>query len=144
MKTIDVNGKKVLEVDGKGLTLLAQNAFVDVSHLLRPAHLQSLSRILKDPEASNNDKFVALELLKNANIASSMVLPSCQDTGTAIIMGKKGQYVWTNENDGEALSRGVYNTYTTTNLRYSQVSVIFNKKIAAVFDAVLLFLIAGG
>lgn len=101
---------------------MSQQAFVDVSHLLRPAHLQSLSNILDDPEASSNDKFVALELLKNAGIASGMVLPSCQDTGTAIIMGKKGQYVWTDVNDSKALSEGIYNTYTQTNLRYSQVS----------------------
>ena len=95
---------------------------VDIAHLLRPAHLQSLSNILKDPEASDNDKFVALELLKNANIASSMVLPSCQDTGTAIIMGKRGHHVLTDGHDESHLSRGVYNTYTNTNLRYSQVA----------------------
>lgn len=123
VKTTDVNGKKVLEVDGKGLTLIAEQAMIDISHLLRPSHLQSLSNILKDPEASSNDRFVALELLKNANIAASMILPSCQDTGTAIVMGKKGQYVWTNEDDGAALSKGIYNTYTLHNLRYSQVSV---------------------
>ncbi|VDQ01099.1 unnamed protein product [Trichobilharzia regenti] len=81
----------------------------------------SLSNILKDPEASSNDKFVALELLKNANVASGMVLPGCQDTGTAICMGKKGQFVWTYGSDAEAISRGIYNTYTSKNLRYSQV-----------------------
>lgn len=122
VKSTNVNGKKVLEVDGKGLTVIAEQAMIDIAHLLRPSHLQSLSNILKDPEASNNDRFVALELLKNANIAASMILPSCQDTGTAIIMGKKGQYVWTNEDDGAALSRGVFNTYTLHNLRYSQVA----------------------
>ncbi|VDL16671.1 unnamed protein product [Hymenolepis diminuta] len=122
VKTTVVNGKKVLEVDGEGLTLLAEQSMLDISHLLRPSHLQSLSNIFKDPEASNNDKFVALELLKNANIAANMILPSCQDTGTAIIMGKKGQYVWTNEDDGAALSRGVYNAYTKNNLRYSQIA----------------------
>lgn len=121
VKTTTVNGKKVLEVDGEGLTLLAEQSMLDISHLLRSSHLQSLSNIFKDPEASNNDKFVALELLKNANIAANMILPSCQDTGTAIIMGKKGQYVWTNEDDAAALSRGVYYTYTRNNLRYSQV-----------------------
>lgn len=120
MKATYVNGRKVLEVDGQGLTLLAEQAMLDISHLLRPSHLQFLANILDDPEASNNDKFVALELLKNANVAVNMVLPSCQDTGTAIIMGKKGQYVWTNEDDAAALSRGVYNTYTKNNLRYSQ------------------------
>nr|VZI44643.1 unnamed protein product [Spirometra erinaceieuropaei] len=118
----NIGGKRVLHVEGKGLTLLAQQAMVDVAHLLRPAHLQSLANILKDPEASSNDKFVALELLKNANIAAGMILPSCQDTGTAIVMGKKGQYVWTDGDDAEALSRGIYNAYTTTNLRYSQVA----------------------
>nr|CDS20347.1 fumarate hydratase class I [Echinococcus granulosus] len=122
VQATEVNGKKVLEVDGKGLTLLAEEAMNDIAHLLRSSHLQSLSNILKDSEASNNDKFVALELLKNANIASNMILPSCQDTGTAIVMGKKGQYVWTNEDDGAALSRGIYNTYTLRNLRYSQVA----------------------
>ena len=92
---------------------------IDIAHLLRPAHLASLSNILKDPEASSNDKFVALELLKNANIASAMVLPGCQDTGTAIVQGKKGQNVWTAPldaeapvlSDEEALSKGVYNAY---------------------------------
>ena len=123
VKTTEVNGRKVLEIDGQGLTLLSEQGMIDIAHLLRPSHLQSLSNILKDPEASNNDKFVALELLKNANIASSMVLPSCQDTGTAIIMGKKGQHVWTNEDDSVALSRGIYNTYTRHNLRYSQVCI---------------------
>lgn len=122
VSTLDVNGKKILQVDPEALTLLSEQAFVDVSHLLRPAHLQSLSNILTDPEASKNDRFVALELLKNANIAANMVLPSCQDTGTAICMGKKGQFVWTDGNDEEHISRGVYNTYTRRNLRYSQVA----------------------
>lgn len=96
----------------------------DVAHLLRPAHLQQLSNILKDDEASENDKFVAKEFLKNANIASGMVLPGCQDTGTAIIMGKKGENVWTTSDrpDEEAISEGVYKTYTETNLRYSQMA----------------------
>ncbi|CAF0754626.1 unnamed protein product [Brachionus calyciflorus] len=130
VRTLDVNGTKILQVDPEALTLLTEQAFMDVSHLLRPAHLQSLSNILKDPEASQNDRFVALELLKNANIAANMVLPSCQDTGTAIIMGKRGQYVWTDGNDEENLSRGVYNTYTKRNLRYSQVAPLdmYNEK----------------
>lgn len=122
--SFDVNGKKVLKVQPEALTMLAEQAMIDIAHLLRPGHLQQLSNILKDPEASENDKFVALELLKNANIASAMVLPGCQDTGTAICMGKKGQYVWTEGNDAEALSRGIYNTYTQKNLRYSQVAPI--------------------
>ncbi|RTG89730.1 fumarate hydratase, class I [Schistosoma bovis] len=94
---------------------------IDVAHLLRPAHLQ-VCLSLKDPEASSNDKFVALELLKNANVACGMILPGCQDTGTAICMGKKGQFVWTDGNDAESISRGVYNTYTSKFLRYSQVA----------------------
>jgi len=90
-----VNGKEVLSVEPEALRLLASSAMVDIAHLLRPGHLQQLRNILDDPEASSNDKFVALELLKNANVASSKVLPGCQDTGTAIVMGKRGQYVWT-------------------------------------------------
>eukprot|EP00457_Paulinella_chromatophora_P003256 gb/GEZN01003262.1/.p1 GENE.gb/GEZN01003262.1/~~gb/GEZN01003262.1/.p1 ORF type:complete len:607 (+),score=119.98 gb/GEZN01003262.1/:190-1821(+) len=122
VKTSTVNGKKILHVAPEGLTLLAQEAMKDIAHLLRPAHLQQMRNILDDPEASSNDRFVALTLLKNANIAANFKLPSCQDTGTAIIMGKKGQYVWTEGSDEEALSRGVFNTYTETNLRYSQVA----------------------
>lgn len=130
VSTFDVKGKKILSVDPQALTLLAEQAFVDVTHLLRPSHLQQLSNILKDPEASSNDRFVALELLKNASISASMVLPGCQDTGTAICMGKKGQYVWTEGHDEEALSRGVFNTYASHNLRYSQVAALdmYNEK----------------
>uniref|UniRef100_A0A7S4KQ00 fumarate hydratase n=1 Tax=Guillardia theta TaxID=55529 RepID=A0A7S4KQ00_GUITH len=95
---------------------------IDISHLLRPAHLQQLSKILKDPEASENDRFVALELLKNANVAAGMVLPSCQDTGTGICIGKRGQMVMTDGDDEEHLSHGIYDAYTGTNLRYSQVA----------------------
>lgn len=94
----------------------------DVAHLLRPAHLAQLSKVLKDPEASSNDRFVAMELLKNANVAAGMALPSCQDTGTATVIAKRGQNVWTDGNDEEALSRGIYDTFTGTNLRYSQVA----------------------
>lgn len=122
VSTMEVKGKQVLNVQPEALTLIAEKAMVDIAHLLRPAHLQQLAKILKDPEASSNDRFVALELLKNANVAAGMVLPGCQDTGTAICMGKKGQYVWTDGNDAEAISRGIYNTYTNTNLRYSQVA----------------------
>ncbi|XP_074654124.1 fumarate hydratase class I, aerobic-like [Tubulanus polymorphus] len=124
VSTVEACGKKILKVEPEALTQLSQQAMVDIAHLLRPGHLQSLSNILKDSEASQNDKFVALELLKNASIAANMVLPGCQDTGTAIIMGKKGQYVWTDGNDASHLSRGVYNTYTGTNLRYSQVAPV--------------------
>eukprot|EP00127_Corallochytrium_limacisporum_P003868 Clim_evm82s153 gene=Clim_evmTU82s153 len=120
----NIDGKKILEVDGSAITALTTEGFIDIAHLLRPAHLESLANILKDPEASKNDRFVALELLKNANIAAGMVLPGCQDTGTAIVMGKKGQYVWTDGQDESHISRGVYETYTKKNLRYSQVSPV--------------------
>ncbi len=113
-------GKEILKVSKEGLTLLAQTAFRDVQFLLRPEHQEQVASILTDPEASDNDKFVALTFLRNAEISAKGVLPFCQDTGTAIIMGKKGQQVWTEGNDEEALSRGVYNTYVNENLRYSQ------------------------
>ena len=110
----------VLTVTEEGLTNLAFQAFTDVSHLLRASHLKLLSGIFDDPESSANDRYVALELLKNAVIAAEGIFPMCQDTGTAVIIGKKGQRVWTDCNDEEALSRGVYNAYTQGNLRYSQ------------------------
>jgi fumarate hydratase class I len=116
------DGQIVLKVDTNALTLLAAQAFRDCSHLLRPSHLTQLRKILDDPEASANDKFVALDFLKNANIAAGGVLPMCQDTGTAIVMGKKGQRVWTGGGDEAALAQGVLKTYTEANLRYSQVS----------------------
>lgn len=122
VQTIKVNGKEILQVAPEGLTLLAREAMVDIAHLLRTSHLQQLRNILDDKEASANDKFVALELLKNANIAAGKVLPGCQDTGTGIVMGKRGQYVWTDGNDEEALSKGIFKAYTETNLRYSQVA----------------------
>lgn len=122
VSTINFQGKEILQVQPQALTLLASEAMVDVAHLLRPGHLQQLRNILDDKEASNNDRFVALELLKNANVAAGMVLPGCQDTGTGIVMGKKGQYVWTEGKDEEALSRGIFKAYTETNLRYSQVA----------------------
>ena len=101
---------------------LALQACKEVSHLLRPGHLAQLAKILRDPEASANDRFVALDLLKNANIAAGGVLPMCQDTGTAIVFGKKGQRVWVEGDEEEALSYGVHRTYTETNLRYSQMA----------------------
>lgn len=122
VSTIDVDGKKILKVADEGLRLLAKVAMGDIAHLLRPSHLKQLSAILDDPEASQNDHFVAKELLKNANIAAGRVLPSCQDTGTAIVVAKKGQYVWTDGDDGAPLSQGVVDTYTETNLRYSQLA----------------------
>src|ERR1700757_3121752 len=115
-------GQRVVKIDPAALTLLARDAFVDCQHLLRPGHLAQLRAILDDPEASANDKFVAFDLLKNANIAAGKVLPMCQDTGTAIVMGKKGQQVWTGGDDAAALSAGIRRTYTETNLRYSQVA----------------------
>ncbi len=120
--TIDAGGKRVLRVADAALEQLTFAAIRDISHLFRPGHLQQLRTILEDPEASANDRFVALQLLKNANVAVGMVLPGCQDTGTAIVIGKKGQYVWTDGNDEVALSRGVHRTFTETNLRYSQMA----------------------
>ena len=117
-------GRKFLQVAPEALTLLAGTAMHDIAHYLRPGHLQQLRNILDDAEASNNDKFVALDLLKNANIAAGGVLPMCQDTGTAIIMGKRGQHVISAGSDEEHLSRGVYNAYTTLNLRYSQMAPV--------------------
>jgi len=113
-----------LKVQKEALTLLTREAMRDIAHLLRPAHLAQLRAILDDPAASPNDKFVALDLLKNANIAAGYVLPGCQDTGTAIVMGKRGQRVITDGADDEAIARGVHETYATSNLRYSQVSPV--------------------
>ncbi len=118
----EARGRSFLEVAPEALTLLTRAAMRDIAHLLRPGHLGQLKKILDDKDASPNDHFVALELLKNANIAAGGILPGCQDTGTAIIMGKKGQYVVTGGGDEEAISRGVWDTYQTSNLRYSQVS----------------------
>ncbi|WP_286849897.1 fumarate hydratase, partial [Proteiniphilum sp. UBA5480] len=116
----EFEGKEILKVSKEGLTLLAQTAFRDVEFLLRSEHQEQVAKILSDPEASENDKFVALTFLRNAEISAKGILPFCQDTGTAIIMGKKGQRVWTEGNDEEALSLGVYNTFVNENLRYSQ------------------------
>jgi fumarate hydratase class I len=115
-------GHRFLTVDPEALRLLTETAMHDIAHLLRPAHLQQLARILDDPEASPNDRFVALDLLKNANIAAGGVLPMCQDTGTAIVMAKRGRHVLTDGRDEEHISRGVYDAYTTLNLRYSQLA----------------------
>ncbi len=118
---VEFDGRKILKIDPKGLELLAETAMTDVSFLLRKTHLEKLAKILDDPEATDNDKFVAYSLLKNAVTAAEGVLPSCQDTGTAIIMGKKGEDVYTGVNDAEFFSKGVYNTYNKQNLRYSQI-----------------------
>ncbi len=120
VSTSTLDAQEVLKIDPEGLTVLAEAAFRDVSHLYRPSHLASLAKILEDPASSENDRFVATEMLKNAVIAAEMAFPMCQDTGTAIILGKKGQRVWTGGGDEEALSRGVFNAYTQANLRYSQ------------------------
>ncbi|AOR64045.1 class I fumarate hydratase FumA [Pectobacterium wasabiae] len=113
-------GQDILKIEPAALTLLAQQAFHDASFMLRPAHQQQVADILHDPEASENDKYVALQFLRNSEISAKGILPTCQDTGTAIIVGKKGQNVWTGGNDAEALSHGVYNTFIEDNLRYSQ------------------------
>ncbi|HQJ90862.1 MAG TPA: fumarate hydratase, partial [Paludibacteraceae bacterium] len=113
-------GHEILKVSKEALTLLAQQAFHDVEFMLRRAHNEQVAAILKDPEASENDKYVALQFLRNAEVACKGILPFCQDTGTAIIHGEKGQHVWTGFEDEEALSRGVFNTFTQDNLRYSQ------------------------
>lgn len=116
----EFDGQEILKVEPQALTLLAQQAFHDASFMLRPAHQRQVAAILADPEASENDKYVALQFLRNSEIAAKGILPTCQDTGTAIIMGKKGQRVWTGGGDEAALALGVYNTYTEDNLRYSQ------------------------
>jgi fumarate hydratase, class I len=120
--TFEAAGRSFLRVDPEVLRLLTETAIRDISHLLRPAHLAQLRRILDDPESSPNDRFVALDLLKNANIAAAGVLPMCQDTGTAIVMGKRGQHVLTDGDDERHIARGVYDAYTRLNLRYSQLA----------------------
>jgi fumarate hydratase class I len=122
VSTFDVAGERFLRVSAAALTRLTSDAMHDIAHYLRPAHLAQLRSIIDDPDSSGNDRFVALDLLKNANIAAAGVLPMCQDTGTAIVMGKKGERVLTGGEDGEALARGVFDAYTTLNLRYSQLA----------------------
>ncbi|MEU2115575.1 fumarate hydratase [Streptomyces sp. NPDC016459] len=124
VSTFEADGRTFLTVEPEALRLLAAEAIHDIQHFLRPAHLAQLRRIIDDPEASGNDKFVALDLLKNANIAAAGVLPMCQDTGTAIVMGKRGQNVLTRGRDEEALSKGIYDAYTKLNLRYSQMAPV--------------------
>ncbi|QYY37356.1 fumarate hydratase [Ruficoccus sp. ZRK36] len=120
VSTAEFEGKKVLKVSPEALTFLAREAFKDIAFHLRPAHLKQVSAILDDPEASENDRMVALTMLRNAEVAAHGILPFCQDTGTATVVGKKGQQIWTEGDDAEAISRGVYETYTQENLRYSQ------------------------
>jgi fumarate hydratase, class I len=124
VSVVKLGDKEFLQVEPEALTLLTETAIHDISHYLRSEHLEQLAKILKDPEASANDRFVALDLLKNANIAAGGILPMCQDTGTALIMGKKGQYVLTVAKDEVALSQGVYDAYTKLNLRYSQMAPV--------------------
>ena len=120
VSTATFEGKTILKVTPEALTHLSREAYHDANFYLRPAHLEQVAAILKDPEASDNDRYVALTLLRNAEVAAQGILPLCQDTGTAAILGYKGQQVWTNANDAEALSKGVYEAYTKENLRYSQ------------------------
>jgi fumarate hydratase, class I len=122
ISTFEADGKTFLKVDPEAIRRLTAEAMHDIAHLLRPGHLQQLRNILDDPESSANDRFVALDLLKNAAIAAGGILPGCQDTGTAIVKGKKGQYVITGSDDKEAITHGVFDTYVNTNLRYSQMS----------------------
>ncbi len=122
VSTTTFEGRDILKVEPEALAFLAQQAMRDCSFLLRTRHLQQVAAIFDDPEASTNDRYVALTLLKNAEIAAEGILPFCQDTGTAIVMGKKGQQVWTGANDAEAISRGIYECYTRENLRYSQTA----------------------
>jgi fumarate hydratase class I len=120
VRVVEADGHSFLTVSPEALTLLSETAFHDIAFWLRPAHLAQLRAIIDDPEASDNDKFVALDLLQNANISSAEILPMCQDTGTAIVMGKRGQQIITSGPDEKALALGVYNAYTRLNLRYSQ------------------------
>ena len=116
----ELDGEEVIKVAPEALTLLAQQAFYEASFFLRAGHLKQIASILHDPQASGNDKYVALQLLRNAEVSAKGVLPNCQDTGTATIVASKGQHVWTGGDDAEALSKGVYTTFTENNLRYSQ------------------------
>jgi fumarate hydratase class I len=124
VSVVKLGDKEFLQVDPAAITQLTEAAIHDINHYLRPDHLQQLANILKDPEASANDRFVALDLLKNANISAGGVLPMCQDTGTALVMGKKGQYVLTASKDEVAIAQGVYDAYTKLNLRYSQMAPV--------------------
>ena len=124
VSVVKLGDREFLQVSPKALTLLTETALHDISHYLRAEHLQQLANILKDPEASPNDRFVALDLLKNANISAGGILPMCQDTGTALVMGKKGQYVLTTAKDEVAISQGIYDAYTKLNLRYSQMAPV--------------------
>lgn len=121
VSTVPFGDKEILKINPEALTFLAEEALKEISFFLRPGHLEKVRAILDDPEATDNDRYVALTLLRNSTIAAEMKLPTCQDTGTGIVVAKKGEYVITGSNDAESLSRGIFNTYTKENLRYSQV-----------------------
>ena len=122
ISSFSADGKQFLKVSPEVIENLTQVAMHDISHYLRAEHLQQLANILSDPQSSPNDRFVALDLLKNANISAGGILPMCQDTGTAIVMGKKGQQVLTSEKDEISISKGIYDAFTKLNLRYSQLA----------------------
>jgi fumarate hydratase class I len=124
VSVVKLGDKEFLQIEPEAIAHLTETAIHDINHYLRPDHLQQLANILKDPEASANDRFVALDLLKNANISAGGVLPMCQDTGTALVMGKKGQFVLTSSKDEVAVAQGVYDAYTKLNLRYSQMAPV--------------------
>lgn len=143
----EFQGKSILQVPAEILTRIASDAMHDVNYYLRTSHLESLANILKDPEASDNDRYVALALLKNAVISADQILPGCQDTGTAIVVAKKGQQIWTGYDDEEAISRGVFKTYTEEYLRYSQnapLSMYEEKNTGSNLPAQIDILAAGG
>ena len=116
--------RKIVNIPHEIIEYLTKEAFNDISHFLRKDHLKQLEKILKDPEASSNDKYVALTLLKNANVAAGGILPMCQDTGTAIVLANKGSLIWTGYNDKEYISKGIWQSYKESNLRYSQMAPI--------------------
>src|SRR5206468_3117152 len=124
VRVVEAAGRKFLEVDPDALTKLARTAITDIQHLLRSSHLAQLRAIVDDPEASGNDRFVAMDLLRNAAISAGGVLPMCQDTGTAIVIGKRSQGVLTGGNDEQALARGIFDAYQELNLRYSQMAPV--------------------
>ena len=124
VETIEVSGRKIIKIKPEGLRLLARTAMKEIAFFLRQGHLEQLVAILKDSESSDNDRYVAAALLRNALVAADQLLPSCQDTGTAIVVAHKGEQVWTMSDDAEALSHGIYDTYTRENLRYSQMAAL--------------------
>ena len=124
VSVVQLGDKEFLHIAPEALEKLTAEAIHDISHYLRPDHLQQLANIISDPEASPNDRFVAIDLLKNANISAGGILPMCQDTGTALVMAKKGQFVLTTSKDEVAISQGIYDAYTKLNLRYSQLAPV--------------------